>query len=68
MYTVKQTRMINNYTDLLKTGLDKMMAMHIAKKLAALVILTIAVSDVGIHVETYDVSARAESTVLFSFK
>ena len=67
MYTIKSTRIINNYVDLIKAGLDKMMATFIARKLAAKVILDIAVSDVGIHLNIWDNEAKAEKAMVFKF-
>lgn len=67
MYTIKNTRIINNYVELIKSGLDKMMATFIARKLAAQVILDIAVSDIGIHLNIWDNEAKAEKAMVFKF-
>lgn len=67
MYTVKHTRIIDNYIELLKAGLDKINATIIARRLAAKVILDIAVSDLGIHMNIWDNEAKSEVTCVFKF-
>lgn len=67
MYTVKENRMIDNCIELIKAGLDKVNAMFVARKLAAKVILDVAVSDTGIHLNIWDNEAKVEKTLVFSF-
>lgn len=61
------SRINNNYIELLNAGLDAGSAKIIAAKLRMRVILAVAVSDMGIHVDLYDVSVRANQTFVFSF-
>lgn len=61
------SRVNNNYIELLNAGLDAGSAKIIAAKLRMRVILAVAVSDMGIHVDLYDVSVRANQTFVFSF-
>ncbi|MNI69305.1 hypothetical protein D3C76_26030 [compost metagenome] len=67
MYTVKENRMIDNYVDLLKAGLEKVMAKFIARRMGMKVILDIAVGDDGIHLNIWDNEAKAEKAVVFKF-
>ncbi|MOA35361.1 hypothetical protein D3C78_1568060 [compost metagenome] len=67
MYTVKHNRIINNYVELLKAGLEKAMATFIARALSAKVILDIAISDTGIHLNIWDNEVAAEKAVVFAF-
>jgi hypothetical protein len=67
MLTLKQMRVIENYKELIKAGLDKVVARTIALKVSVAVILTVAVSDLGVHVELYEVDRREEKTVVFRF-
>jgi hypothetical protein len=67
MYTLKHIRMIDNYAELVKAGLSKLHARLITRKMATRVILEVAVSDVGVHVEFYDTSVHAEKTCVFRF-
>lgn len=67
MFTVKQTRIIENYKELLKAGLDRLVARNIALRVSAAVILNVAVSDHGVHVELYEVAEREEKTMVFRF-
>lgn len=61
------SRVNNNYIELLNAGLDAGSAKIIAAKLRMRVILAVAVSDMGIHVDLYNVSVRANQTFVFSF-
>lgn len=67
MMTIKQTRIVDNYKALLKAGLDRVVARAIALKVSAGVILNIAVSDIGVHVEMYEVMKHEEKTMVFHF-
>lgn len=67
MLTIKQERIIENYKELLKAGLDKVVARTIALRVSAAVILNVAVSDHGVHVELYEVMNREEKTMVFRF-
>lgn len=67
MLTIKQTRIIENYKELIKVGLDKMMARAIALKVTTHVILNVAISDLGVHVELYETAVRKEKTMVFRF-
>lgn len=67
MLTIKQTRIIENYKELLSAGLDKVMARAIALKVSAAVILNIAVSDLGVHIDLYETIVREEKTMVFRF-
>lgn len=67
MYTIKHTRIIENYKVLLKAGLDKMMATFIARRLSARVILDVAISDTGVHIDLWDNSDFNEKTMVFKF-
>ncbi|QTH80457.1 hypothetical protein PA10_00259 [Pseudomonas phage pPa_SNUABM_DT01] len=68
MYTVKHNRIIDNYIELLKAGLEKAMATFIARALSAKVILDVAVSDTGIHLNIWDNETTSEKAVVFAFK
>lgn len=61
------SRVNNNYIELLNAGLDAGSAKIIAAKLRMRVILAVAVSDMGIHVDLYNVSVRTNQTFVFSF-
>lgn len=67
MYTIKQTRMLENVTALIKAGVDKLTAIIIAKKLAAQVILDIAISDTGIHIELWNNMTFAVQKSVYRF-
>lgn len=67
MYTLKHIRMIDNYVELVKAGLSKLHARFIARKMASRVILEVAISDVGVHVEFYDTAEHSEKTFVFKF-
>lgn len=67
MLTIKQERIIDNYKELIKAGLDRVMARTIALRVSAAVILNVAVSDLGVHVELYEVMKREEKTLVFRF-
>lgn len=67
MLTLKEMRVIENYKELIKAGLDKVVARTIAMKVSIAVILTVAVSDLGVHVELYEVDRCEEKTVVFRF-
>ena len=67
MLTIKQERIIDNYKELIKAGLDRAMARTIALLVSAAVILNVAVSDLGVHVELYEVMKREEKTLVFRF-
>jgi hypothetical protein len=67
MYTIKQQRMIDNVASLIKAGIDKLAAISIAKKLAAQVILDIAVSDTGVHINLWDNKDFTEKKYLVKF-
>lgn len=67
MYTLKDIRIMDNYVELVKAGLSKLHARFIARKMAAKVILEIAISDVGVHVEFYDTAEHSEKTCVFRF-
>lgn len=67
MYSVKQNRIIDNYIELLKAGLDKLNATVVARRLAAKVILDIAVSDLGIHLNIWDNETKSEVACVFNF-
>lgn len=67
MLTIKQTRIVENYKELLKAGLDKVMARAIALKVSAAVILNVAVSDLGVHIDLYETIVREEKTLVFRF-
>ncbi|MCY1297360.1 hypothetical protein D9M68_18690 [compost metagenome] len=67
MYTIKQTRMLENVAALIKAGVEKFTAMLIAKKLAAQVILDIAISDKGIHINLWDNMDFSEKKFVFNF-
>lgn len=60
-------RVNDNYSELLKAGLDTGSAKIIAAKLRMRVILAVAVSDLGIHVDLYDAANNAEKNYVFSF-
>lgn len=65
--TVKQRQLINNYVALIKAGLTKVMARKIALSLAMSVIFNVAVSDRGVHVDTYQLGQCEEKTIVFLF-
>jgi hypothetical protein len=67
MYTIKQTRMLENVTALIKAGVDKLTAIIIAKKLSAQVILDIAISDAGIHIELWNNMTFAVQKSVYRF-
>lgn len=67
MLTIKQERIIDNYKELIKAGLDRAMARTIALRVSVAVILNVAVSDLGVHVELYEVMKREEKTLVFRF-
>ena len=67
MLTIKQECIIDNYKELIKAGLDRVMARTIALRVSAAVILNVAVSDLGVHVELYEVMKREEKTLVFRF-
>lgn len=67
MLTIKQERIIDNYKELIKAGLDRVVARTIALRVSAAVILNVAVSDLGVHVELYEVMKREEKTLVFRF-
>jgi predicted transcriptional regulator len=60
-------RFNDNYAELLSAGLDKGSAKIIAAKLRMRVILAIAVSDKGIHIDLYDTADHAEKNYVFAF-
>lgn len=60
-------RVNNNYSELLKAGLDTGSAKIIAAKLRMRVILAVAISDMGIHVDLYDAANNEEKNYVFSF-
>lgn len=61
------TRVNDNYSELLKAGLDTGSAKIIAAKLRMRVILEVAISDLGIHVDLYDAANQEEKSYVFSF-
>lgn len=67
MLTIKQEHIIDNYKELIKAGLDRAMARTIALRVSVAVILNVAVSDLGVHVELYEVMKREEKTLVFRF-
>ena len=67
MLTIKQERIIDNYKELIKAGLDRVVARTIALRVSAAVILNVAVSDLGVYVELYEVMKREEKTMVFRF-
>ena len=67
MLTLKQMRVIENYKELIKAGLDNVVARTIALKVSVAAIPTVAVSDLGVHVELYEVDLCEEKTVVFRF-
>ncbi|MNB61121.1 hypothetical protein D3C87_901240 [compost metagenome] len=67
MYTVKQNRMIDNYVELLKAGLEKAMAAFIVRRMGMKVILDIAIGDDGVHLNIWDNEAKAEKGCVFRF-
>jgi len=67
MYTLKHTRIMDNYLELIRSGLDKYMARFIAVKLAASVVLEVAISDVGVHVALWETGTSKEKTMVFKF-
>lgn len=60
-------RFNDNFAELIKAGLDAGSAKIIAAKLRMRVILAVAVSDKGIHVDLYDSADHAEKNYVFSF-
>lgn len=60
-------RVNDNYSELLKAGLDTGSAKIIAAKLRMRVILAVAISDLGIHVDLYDASVSEEKKYVFAF-
>lgn len=58
-------RVNDNYVELLKAGLSKAVAKMIAIKLRMKVILSVAVSDTGVHIDLYE--DGSEKKYVFNF-
>jgi hypothetical protein len=60
-------RFNDNFAELIKAGLDAGSAKIIAAKLRMRVILAVAISDKGIHVDLYDSADSVEKNYVFAF-
>lgn len=67
MTTIRHEVVGSNYTALLKAGLDKMMSRAIAVKTADGFIGSVAVSDLGVHLEVRDLITFRRTRKVFRF-